>query len=286
MAGRGSSLRYNPLLLIMKRKDVYKIMVVVFGILFIIWGLTQYSAYHGENNTSGYGSSVYATPWQGATPGSICYVHVKADKDVRVQIFSTADMRTETKEVTHTSYSSFPFGSGSVVVVPVNESDYTVFNSNYGIWVSVNESNTTNTGKGAVVVPITNFTPTASTYITYETKQIPVAEKTGKDVTLMTVTSKTTTFYVNVENPDENSDESIKYTLDMVVWAPNYLLILIGIIFILSAFVYSWIKSEPVIHKIKKDYPVPKIEKKIETPVPKTFYIHRSKLKSKQDLIR
>jgi len=264
----------------MKRKDVYKILVVIFGILFIVWGLVQYSAYHGENNTSGYGGSVYSTPWQGATPGSICYVHVKADKDIRVQIFSTADMKTETKEVTHTSYSSFPFGSGSVVFVPVNEStvfvpvnesNYTAFDSVYGTWV-----------------PITNSTSstTPSTYTTYETKQIPVAEKTGKDVTLMTVTGKTTTFFVNVENPNEDSDESVRYTLDMVVWAPNYLLILIGMFFILSAFVYSWIKSEPVIPKIKRYHPAHKIEKGVETPAPKTLYISRSKLKSKQDLIR
>ncbi len=235
-------------------------MVVVFGILFVVWGLAQYSAYHGENNTSGYGGSVYSTPWQGATPGSICYVHVKADEDVRVQIFSTADMTTETKEVTHTSTSYTTFDSG--YVVPVNKSDYTVFDSNYGTWATVNESNTTNKGKGMFVVPATNFTPSA--YTTYETKQIPVAEKTGRDVTLITTTGKTTTFYVNVENPDENSDESIRYTLDMVVWAPNYLLILIGIFFILSAFVYSWIKSEPVIPKIKKYHSAHKTGKRME----------------------
>lgn len=244
----------------MKKKDVYKIIVVVFGILFVVWGLVQYSAYHGENNTSGYGSSVYSTPWQGATPGSVCYVHVKADKDVRVQIFSTADMRTETKEVTHASYGGLfdsSYETTSARDVYINESDY-------GTWV-----------------PITNSS--SSTYTTYETKQIPVAEKTGKDVTLITITGKTTTFFVNAENPDENSGESIKYTLDMVAWAPNYLLILIGIVFISSVFIYSWIKTEPVIPKIKKYYPAHETEKGVEIIMPKTIYIFPSKLKDKQE---
>lgn len=234
----------------MKRKDIYKIMVVVFGILFVVWGLAQYSAYHAETTTSGgggYYGLFFLGGMQGATPGSICIVHVKADNDVDVQVISTADLRMETKEVTHTSTST-SYGYNSTT------HQYELTTNEY-------------------------------TYTTNETKPVPVAEKTGRDVSLVTITGKTTMFMVNVENPDKN-DGSIKYTLDMIVWAPNYLLILIGIVFISSVFIYSWIKSEPVIPKTKKYYPAHKIGKKIEIPVAKTLQISHLKLKDKQDLIR
>ncbi|MBU2565634.1 MAG: hypothetical protein KJ655_05215, partial [Candidatus Thermoplasmatota archaeon] len=174
----------------MKRKDAYKIMVVVFGILFVVWGLAQYSAYHGETTTSGYGGyGLLFGRMQTATPGSVCYVHVKSDEDVNVQIVSLYDLKMETKQVTHTSTST-----------------------SYGYNSTTHQY---------------ELTTNEHTYTTNETKPVPVAEKTGRDVSLVTITGKTTMFMVNVENPDEN-DGSIKYTLDMVVWAPNYILILIG----------------------------------------------------------